>query len=165
VNTARKISTQTPSARAGLRRLAHPLQVGDQVADGLVVLLRGQRARAQQLVAGEAVLGVAFASCSLFTSSNFAARMPCSSHSGCGMPTLGNARLFQPVGLGVVAVVAAQVGVEVVGTGCRRRPNASARSPDRSGGTAPNHALACYGSIEAFITSPTLVGREQKVVS
>ena len=88
---AEEDSTQTPTRmRVALRRLAHPLQVGDQVGDRLVVLAAASACPGVTCSKpAKRVLGLAVLVRILRPRRSWRARWPCSSHSTCGMPTSG----------------------------------------------------------------------------
>ena len=165
VNRPRNSSTQTPMrTRVALRRLAHPLQVGHQVADGLVVLRLRQRAGRDLLEA---------------------ARNDASSWSGRADPSPRRTRRAARPAAPTARAASRRRGRRGCSsrsawcrrgrrcagrcTGSRRRCpcRCSAREraiTDRSGGAAPNQSLACFGSSVDLHRVADLVGGEQQVL-
>ena len=106
---------QDPNAQRDtfvLRRLGHPLHVVDEIANSFVVLLRRHRAGRDLLPAGQDVRGLTVLLALFKNGLTLALKLPL----GIGHAHVRESQIVPTRWLGFIAVIRAQVGVEVVGT-------------------------------------------------
>ncbi len=107
---------QDPNANANtgiLRRLGHPLQVVDQIANGLVVLQRCHGARLDCFPTCENLNSMSVFLALFIDGHTLALKFP----KGVGHAHVGESQIVPASWLGFVAIVGAEVGVQIICTG------------------------------------------------